>query len=342
MTELSKMLKSLAIGETLSQPDAARAFQIILNGGATPAQIGAYLMGLQMRSVTVEELVGGVEAMRRKCHPFKAPENAIDVCGTGGDGIGTLNISTAASLVVSACGVPVAKHGNRGISSPTGSSDVFASLGVNLNADFSLLEECINKAGIAFLLASRFHAGMRHVTPVRSELGFKTVFNMLGPLTNPAGVKRQIIGVYSKAVMDIYKEALLILGCEKVWLLHGSDGIDEITISGKTIITEIEGSKTKTFEIKPEDFGIASKPIESIKGGDTYHNTRELEKLLNGHEGAYRDTVLLNSAAALIVAGKVQDMQSGIALAAKAIDSGAAKDKLAAVVQITNNIAPTL
>jgi anthranilate phosphoribosyltransferase len=339
MTDLKALLGRLAAGERLSQADAEGAFDIMMSGNATPSQMGAFLMALRLRGETVDEITGAVRAMRAKVLPVAAPPEAIDTCGTGGDASGTINISTASALVVAGCGVPVAKHGNRALSSKSGSADVLAALGVNIDADLRLVERAIREAKIGFLMAPRHHNAMRHVGPTRVELGTRTIFNILGPLSNPAGARRQLIGVFAAQWIEPLAEVLGRLGSERAWVVHG-EGLDELTTAGTTEVAELRDGKVRTFRVTPEEVGLPRARREDLKGGDAESNAAKLRDLLAGEPGPRRDIVLLNSAAALVVAGKATELREGIALAAQSIDSGAAKKVLERLVAITHETPP--
>ena len=337
MTEaLKPTLAKLAAGERLSADEAEKAFDIIMSGAATEAQIGAFLMALRVRGETVDEITGAVRAMRAKALAVKAPAGAIDVVGTGGDGSGTYNISTAAAIVVAACGVPVAKHGNKALSSKSGAADVLAALGVNIDADMALVEKSIRDAGIGFLMAPRHHSAMKHVGKPRTEIGTRTIFNLLGPLSNPAGVKRQFTGVFSKDWVEPVANVLKNLGCEAAWVVHGSDGLDELTTTGASHVAALANGKVTTFQVTPKDAGLPVARPQDLKGADAEHNAGALRAVLDGNPGPYRDIVLLNAAGALIVAGKAKDLKEGVATAAKAVDSGRARAVLAQWIAITN------
>lgn len=329
------LIAYVADGKPLSQAAAEKAFEIIMSGEATPSQMGAFLMALRVRGETVDEIAGAAKVMRAKALHIKAPAGAIDTCGTGGDARGTYNISTGAALVVAACGVPVAKHGNRALSSKSGSADVLAALGVNIDADMALVEKSLAEAGIGFLMAPRHHSAMRHVGPTRVELGTRTIFNLLGPLSNPAGTTRQLIGVFHRQWTRPMAEVLDQLGSTRAWVVHGSDGLDEITTTGATYVSELKDGKVSSFEVTPEDAGLPRADPDDLKGGDPAENAAAITALLSGAPGPYRDIVLINAAAALIVADKAPDLKAGVALAAKAIDSGAAKATLARLVALT-------
>jgi anthranilate phosphoribosyltransferase len=334
---LKPLLAALADGATLTQAQAEEAFEIIMSGGATPSQMGAFLMALRVRGETVDEIAGAARVMRAKVLPVKAPAGAIDTCGTGGDAQGTYNISTAAALVVAGGGVPVAKHGNRALSSKSGSADVLAALGVNLDCDMALVERSLNENNIGFLMAPRHHAAMKHVGPTRVELGTRTIFNLLGPLSNPANAARQLIGVYHRQWVRPVAEVLAQLGSERAWVVHGSDGLDEITTTGATYVAELKGGRVTTFDILPEDVGFKRAAPQDLKGGDPEFNAKAIRDLLDGKPGPYRDVVVLNAGAALLVAGKAQSLKDGIALAAAIVDSRAARGALEGLVAISNS-----
>ncbi len=335
-----EFIACVAEGQHLSQEETTRAFQIIMNGGATPAQIAALLIGLRMKGETVGEIAGAASVMRAKMDTIPAPEGTIDVCGTGGDAGrnhgGTLNVSTAVALVVAGCGVPVAKHGNKSVSSQSGSADVLATLGVNIQTDKDRITASLHDAGICFMFAPIFHKAMRHVAPIRQELGIRTLFNLIGPLANPAMPKRQLIGVYDKALLEIMAKALRSLGSEKAWLVHGSDGMDELTLTGVSYVAELNNNEITSLEITPEAAGLERVEPGALSGKGPEHNARELSLLLNGKVSPYRDIVLLNAAAALMVADKAADLKEGAAMAAQAIDSGTAQETLANLVKISN------
>jgi anthranilate phosphoribosyltransferase len=338
--DLKPLIGAVAAGRQLSEKEAEHAFDIMMSGNATPSQLGGFLMGLRVRGETVEEITGAVRAMRAKMTGIEAPPGAIDTCGTGGDQSGSWNISTGAALVAAAAGVPVAKHGNRAMSSKTGTADVLQALGVNIEADMSLVKKALWEAGICLMLAPRHHSAMRHVGPTRVELGTRTIFNLMGPLSNPAGARRQLIGVFSRDWLETLAEVLGRLGTERAWVVHGSDGMDEITTTGPTHVAELKDGKVRRFEISPEDIGLRRANPADLKGGDSATNARALTELLDGAKGAYRDVVLFNAAAALMVAGKAADLKAGKALAEAAIDSGKARAVLAKLVAVTNETVP--
>ncbi|WP_321391442.1 anthranilate phosphoribosyltransferase [Emcibacter sp.] len=335
--EFKKIIDKIARGQSLSRGESRDSFEYIMSGDATGPQIGAFLMGLRVRGETVDEITGAAEVMRAKASTIQAPEGAVDTCGTGGDGASTYNISTAAAIVISACGVPVAKHGNRAMSSKSGSADVLETLGVNIEAEHDIVEKCIRELGIGFLMATRHHSAMRHVGPARASLGTRTIFNLLGPLANPAGTKRQVIGVFDKKWVRPMAEVLAQLGSEHVWVVHGSDGLDELTICGPSHVAEYKDGLVSEFEVSPEDIGIRTSDIKEIKGGDAAYNAAALQEILKGTKNAYRDIVLLNSAAALVVADRATDLKEGAELAASVLDDGSAYEKLQQWIRMSNS-----
>jgi anthranilate phosphoribosyltransferase len=334
--EMKPILNKVADGIALSADEAEEAFGVIMSGDATAAQIAGFLMALRVRGETVDEITGAVRTMRAKMTRISAPEGAMDVVGTGGDGSGTFNISTGAAFVVAGAGVPVAKHGNRALSSKSGAADVLSSLGVNLEADFPVIEQAMAEAGIGFLMAPRHHSAMRFVGPVRVEMGVRTIFNILGPMSNPADVKRQFTGVFSKDWVMPMAETLRNLGCEAAWVVHGSDGLDELTTTGPTHVAALKDGEIREFEVSPTDVGIAIADPADLKGGNPEANAAALRSMLGGDTGAYRDIVLLNAGASLVVAGKADDLAAGVEMAAKSIDSGAALAALDKLVMITS------
>ncbi|MBI5164976.1 MAG: anthranilate phosphoribosyltransferase [Magnetospirillum sp.] len=333
---MKDVLGRLGAGARLSEIQAEEVFEVIMSGDATPAQIGGLLMALRVRGETVEEITGAARIMRAKALHMEAPEGAVDTCGTGGDGSGTFNISTAAAFVVAGCGVPVAKHGNRALSSKSGSADVLAALGVRVDCDMALVKEALWNCGIGFLMAPRHHNAMRHVGGPRVELGTRTIFNLLGPLSNPAGTKRQVVGVFAAQWVEPMAEVLGRLGAERAWVVHGSDGLDELTTTGPSLVAEWHQDKLRRFEVTPESVGLARANPASLKGGDAATNAAALSALLDGATGAYRDIVVLNAAAALVVAGRAGDLAAAVPLAAAAIDDGRARTVLDRMVAITN------
>jgi len=336
MSDILKPLIGIAATRPLTRAEAEAAFGALFEGEGTPAQMGGFLMALRTRGETVDEYAAAASVMRAKCNAVKAPEGAMDIVGTGGDGKGTLNISTATAFVVAGAGVTVAKHGNRNLSSKSGAADALTEMGLNVMVGPAVVERCLSEAGIGFMMAPMHHPAIRHVMPVRAELGTRTIFNILGPLTNPAGVKRQLTGAFSASLIRPMAETLLALGSEKAWLVHGSDGTDEISIAGTTEVVAVEGGAVRVFTIHPEDAGLQPHPFEAILGGTPTENAAAFRALLNGASGAYRDAVLLNAAAALVVADRVTSLSEGVDLARASIDSGAAKSKLELLAQLTH------
>ncbi len=334
--DFKRLIALVADGASLSRQQAEEAFEVIMSGEATPSQMGAFLMALRVRGETVDEITGAATVMRVKALSVNAPEGAMDTCGTGGDASGTYNISTGAALLVAAAGVPVAKHGNRALSSLSGSADVLAALGVNIEAEITRVEQAMREANIGFLMAPRHHAAMRHVGPTRVELGTRTIFNLLGPLSNPAGTKRQLIGVFDRRWTAPMAEVLGRLGSQRAWVVHGSDGLDEITTTGATTVSEFKDGTVSSFEVTPEDAGLSRADPADLKGGDAETNARAITEMLDGVTGPYRDIVLLNAGAALLVADKAGDLKEGAGLAAEAIASGKARETLARLVTISN------
>jgi len=324
-----------AVDGPLSRDQAARAFDIIMSGEATPAQIGGFLMTLRTRGEAVDEIAGAASVMRRKATMVKAPEGAMDIVGTGGDGMGTLNISTATAFVVAGCGVPVAKHGNRALSSKSGAADALTEMGVNVMVEAAVAERALAECGICFMMAPMHHSAMRHVGPARVELGTRTVFNILGPLTNPAGVKYQLTGAFSEAMLRPMAETLLALGSRGAWLVHGGDGTDEVSICGPTAVVALANGALSDLIVHPEDAGLPVHPFEEILGGAPAYNAAAFRALMEGAAGAYRDAVLLNGAAALVVVGRAASLTEGAEMAAESLDSGAARAKIEALAAAT-------
>ena len=332
----SDFLEKIEKGSDLSKAEASLAFDAIFEGSVQADEIGRFLLGLNKKHETADELLGAVISMRSKAITIEAPKDAIDIVGTGGDAHGTLNISTAVSLVVAGLGVPVAKHGNRAASSRSGSSDVLKELGINLEPPLPQLRKCLKEANLCFLFAPRHHPAMRHVGEVRKKLGVRTIFNLLGPLTNPANVRRHLIGVYDLEWLGPMAETLLTLGSESAWLCHGHDGMDEITTTKATDVVEIKTGMIKHFTLTPDAVGLKEASLKDLKGGDAAYNASELKKLLGGQKGSYRDIVVFNASAALIVAGKASDLRKGMALAESSIDKGFAKRTLENVIRLTH------
>ena len=333
-TDLKPMLAKVADGNSLSEDEAEQAFDIIMSGGATPSQIGAFLMALRLRGETVDEITGAARAMRAKATAIEAPDGAIDVVGTGGDAIGTHNVSTAAALVVAGCGIPVAKHGNRAFTSKSGAADVLSALGVDIEADFERVRQAIVDANIGFLMAPRHHGAMRNVGPTRVEMGVRTIFNILGPLSNPASVTRLLVGTFDRKWLEPMAAVLGNLGTERAWVVHGADGMDELTTTGPSYVAALEGGQVKTFEVTPEDAGLSRATLDELKGGSAEENAAAIRAMLSGTPGPLRDIVVLNAGAALVVAGKVADLRAGAADAAAAIDDGNAKAALDKLISI--------
>ncbi|WP_424931708.1 anthranilate phosphoribosyltransferase [Amaricoccus macauensis] len=335
MSDGLKPLIGRAAEAPLSRDEAEAAFTAIMEGQATPAQVGGFLMALRARGESVGEIAAAAQVMRQKCLKVAAPEGAMDIVGTGGDGKGTLNISTATAFVVAGAGVAIAKHGNRNLSSKSGSADALSQLGIDVMLGAEAVEKALAEVGICFMMAPMHHPAMKHVMPARIELGTRTIFNVLGPLTNPAGVKRQLTGAYSRAMIRPMAETLGVLGSERAWLVHGSDGTDEISISGESYVAELKDGKVTEFAIHPEEAGLPARDFSEILGGTPEENGAALRALLDGAPSAYRDAVLLNAAAALVIAERAPALSSGVELARESIDSGAARKKAQALAAFT-------
>jgi anthranilate phosphoribosyltransferase len=334
--DLKGVIAKAASGAALSREEAARAFDRMMSGEATPSQMGGLLMALRVRGETVDEITGAASTMRAKMTKVAAPPDAIDVVGTGGDASGSYNVSTCAALIVAGAGVPVAKHGNRALSSKSGAADVLGALGVKIDLRPDEITRCIYEAGIGFMFAPSHHPATKNVAPTRVELGTRTIFNLLGPISNPAGVKRQMIGVFSRQWVEPMAQVAKLLGSECVWVAHGSDGLDEITTAGPSYVAALENGNVRTFEINPEDVGIPRAKPEELRGGDAEKNAAALMAVLKGTKGPYRDIAILNAAAALIVAGKAKDLKEGAAIAAKSLDSGEAEGRLDRLIAVSN------
>src|SRR4026209_941239 len=326
--DFKSLIAKVATGASLTREEAAGAFDRMMSGEATPSQMGGLLMALRVRGETVDEITGAVTTMRSKMLGVRAPPGAVAVVGTGGDASGSFNISTCAAFIVAGAGVPVAKHGKRALSSKSGAADVLQGLGVQIDLGAAQVGTCIREAGIGFMFEPAHHPAMKNVGPTRVELGTRTIFNLLGPLSNPDGVKRQMVGVFSRQWCEPLAHVLKNLGSESVWVVHGSDGLDEITICGPTTVAALEKGAVRTFEITPEDAGLARSTSEALRGGDAEHNAKALFDVLKGKPGPFRDISILNAAAALIVAGKAKDLRQGATLAAKSIESGEAEGRL--------------
>ena len=337
MAELKPFIAKVANREPLTREEARAAFDILMSGEATPSQIGGFLMALRVRGETVPEIVGAVETMRAKMLRVDAPDDVIDIVGTGGDGTGTYNISTLAALITAGAGVKVAKHGNRALSSKSGAADALSALGVNLEIGPTDIGRCIADAGIGFMFAQLHHSAMRHVGPSRVELGTRTIFNILGPLSNPAGAKRQLLGVYAPAWCQPIAEVLRDLGSETVWVVHGQ-GMDEIATTGSTEVTALEDGKIRSFQLTPADFGLPTVTLADLKGGDGKANAEALRAVLAGAKNAYRDISLANAAASLVIAGKAETIAKGMKLATESLESGNAAAALDRLVAVSNDV----
>ena len=337
MESFKPLIAKVAAGATLTRSEAESAFDSMLSGEVTPSQMGGFLMALRVRGETVEEITGAVAAMRAKMLSVKAPPEAIDIVGTGGDGSGSFNVSTLAAIITAACGVTVAKHGNRAASSRSGAADTLAALGVKIGLSPDGVERCIHEAGIGFMMAPTHHASMRNVGPTRTELGTRTLFNILGPLSNPAGVKRQLVGVFSAAWLEPMAEVLRNFGSERVWVTHGLDGLDEITTTGPTKVVELKGGALHAFELTPEAAGLPRATPAALKGGEPAYNAKAIVDVLDGAESAYRDIALMNAGAALVIAGKAGSIKEGVAMGDAAIRSGAARRTLDRLIAASNS-----
>lgn len=335
MNDLKYIIKLISEGKHLSESQAEFAFSLIMAGRVDLSQMAAFVMGLRINGETVDEITGGAKVLRKKADSIPAPAHAIDTCGTGGDNLGTYNISTAAAIVAAACGITVAKHGNRSISSKSGSADVLMALGLNLEITQETHKKSLETMGISFMFAPSHHKAMRHVAPVRSSLGIRSIFNVLGPLANPAKTKRQVLGVYDKKWLRPLAEVLQRLGSEHVWVVHGADGLDELTTTNKSYVASLKDGVITEFTVTPEDAGLSYAKIEDIQGGDAAYNAKALQAVLNGERNPYRDIVLLNTAAALIVGEKAETLKDGVAIAQEAIDTGKAAKLLEQWVLLT-------
>jgi anthranilate phosphoribosyltransferase len=336
MDEFKALIGKVATGATLTREESAHAFDRMMSGEATPSQMGALLMALRVRGETVDEITGAVTTMRAKMLAVEAPKDAIDVVGTGGDASGSYNISTCAAFIVAGAGVPVAKHGNRALSSRSGAADVLTALGVRIDLDPPAISRCIKEAGVGFMFAPAHHPAMKNVGPTRVELGTRTIFNLLGPLSNPAGVKRQMVGVFSKQWVEPLAQVLKNLGAERAYVVHGSDGLDEITTAGPTSVAALENGTVRTFEITPDEVGLPQAKPEALRGGDAETNAIALKDVLKGGHGSYRDVAIFNAAAALIVAGRAKDLKDGVGQARTSIDSGEAGSRLDRLIAVSN------
>jgi len=336
MADIKTLIAKCADGEPLTREEAESAFDVMMSGEATPAQMGGLLMALRVRGETVDEIAGAVASMRARMTPVDAPEGALDIVGTGGDAAGTYNISTCAALVAAGAGVPVAKHGNRALSSRSGAADVLRALGVDIELPPDRIARCIREAGVGFMFAPSHHPAMRHVGPSRVELGTRTIFNLLGPLCNPAKVRRYMLGVYAQQWIEPVANVLAALGAEAAWVVHGADGLDEVTTTGISYVAELKHGHVRLFEVHPDEFGLEVADPQKLKGGTAEENAAALRGVLAGELGPYRDIVLANAAAALMVAGKAQLLADAVAIARDSIDSGRAQAALERLVEVSN------
>jgi len=334
--ELKRLMQKVATGATLDEDEIQAAFETMTSGVAAPVQMAAFLMALRVRGETVDEITGACRLMRASMVPVEAPPDAVDIVGTGGDGHGTYNISTCAALVAAGAGVPIAKHGNRSVSSLSGASDVLAALGVKLDVPPITISNAIAGAGVGFMWAPMHHPAMKHWAPVRAELGIRTIFNLLGPLSNPAGVKRQVVGVYDDGWVEPLAEVLKNLGSIHAWVVHGGDGLDELTTTGTTRVAELKDGDISVFDVTPDLAGLPQATLADLKGGDAKANAAAIRDVLGGEPGPFRDIVLMNAAAALVVGGKAGSLADGVERAARAIDEGGAARALDKLVAITN------
>ena len=337
MAEFKPLIAKVAAGTPLTRAEAREAFDVMMSGDATPSQIGGFLMALRVRGETVDEITGAVEIMREKMLPVSAPADAIDIVGTGGDASGSYNISTCAAFIAAGAGLKVAKHGNRALSSRSGAADVLMALGVKIDVGPEKIAECISEAGLGFMFAPAHHSSMKFVGPSRVELGTRTIFNLLGPLSNPAGAKRQVTGVFSKQWVEPLAQVLQNLGCEACWICHGEGGMDEIVPTGTTWISELKDGTITSFTLTPEEVGLKRSSFDDLKGGDAEHNADALRHVLGGKPSAFRDAAVMTAAAALVVAGREPSLKQGVAAAQKALDSGAAETALINLIKVSND-----
>jgi len=335
-SDLKRLMRKVATGAVLDQDEIGEALEVMMSGAATPVQMAAFLMALRVRGETVDEITGAARLMRGRMLEVEAPPDAVDIVGTGGDGHGTYNVSTCAAIVAAGAGVPIAKHGNRSVSSLSGASDVLGALGVKLDVSPVVISRAIAEAGVGFMWAPVHHPAMKHWAPARAELGIRTIFNLVGPLTNPAGVKRQVVGVFDEGWVDPLAEVLKNLGSVHAWVVHGADGMDELTTTGPTRVAELKDGDISVFEVTPEDAGLPTTTLDKLKGGDAHVNAAAIRAVLHGEEGPFRDIVLMNAAAALVVGGKAANLMDGVERAARAIDSGAATQALDKLIAVTN------
>jgi anthranilate phosphoribosyltransferase len=340
LSQMRSILQLLTSGRTLSAEQTRTAFNLIMDGAATPAQIGAFLIALRIKGETAQDLIAAASALRDRCVAVHAPMDAMDIVGTGGDRSGSYNVSTAAALIVAGLGVPVAKHGNRSITSKSGTADTLEALGVKINQDAAGIARSLNQAGMAFMLAPSFHLAMRQVGPIRSELGVPTIFNLTGPLCNPAKVRRMVVGIYDPAKLEAYAQALIGLGVDRAWVVHGTDGLDELSTAAPSHVLAIDHGTITRFSITAADGGLGTADGAALVGGDAQHNARALMQLLEGAPGAYRDIAILNAAAALMVAGRADNLIAAAEMAARSIDEGLARNALARLVASSNEPGP--
>ncbi|MCP3392070.1 anthranilate phosphoribosyltransferase [Bradyrhizobium sp. CCGB12] len=336
MDSLKSLIGKVATGAGLTREEAASAFELIISGEATPSQVGGFLMALRVRGETVEEITGAVSAMRSKMLRVSVPAEAIDIVGTGGDGSGSVNVSTCAAFIVAGAGIPVAKHCNSAASSRSGAADVLASLGVKLDLDPDHVGRCVHEAGIGFMYAPVHHPAMKHVRTTRVELATRTIFNMLGPLANPAGITRLVVGVFSRGWVQPFAQVLQTLGANSAWVVHGSDGLDEITLTGSTLVAALSEGCIRTFEVTPEEAGLTRCSGESLKGGDAHAGAVALQSVLDGIPSSYRDIAIFNAAAGLVVAGHAKSLKDGVAIGKQSIDTGAAAARLKRLIEVSN------
>jgi anthranilate phosphoribosyltransferase len=336
MSDLKPLIAKVAAGQSLSRAEARDAFNIIMSGQATPSQTGGFLMALRVRGETVDEIAGAVETMREKMVRVEAPADSIDIVGTGGDASGSYNISTCAAFIAAGAGLKVAKHGNRALSSKSGAADVLMALGVNIELSPQAISKCIDEAGLGFMFAPAHHSSMKHVGPTRVELGTRTIFNLLGPLSNPAGVKRQVTGVFAKPWVEPLAHVLRDLGSDACWICHGEGGFDEIVPSGTTWVSELKGGKVRSFELSPEDAGVARADASALKGGDSAGNAAALKEVLKGKQSAFADAAVMTAGAALLLAGRASDFREGVGMARKAVSEGKAMAALETLVKVSN------
>jgi len=335
---IKEVIDKVITGIDLSRSEAAEVMETIMSGECTPSQISAYITGLRLKGETVDEISGSAEVMRRKAHKIAAPPDkvVVDTCGTGGDGSHSFNISTAAALIAAGAGVTIAKHGNRSVSSSCGSADVLQELGVDIAAEPEVMERCLSEIGVAFLFAPRLHSAMKHALGPRREIGIRTIFNLLGPLSNPAGAQVQLLGVYAEQLTETLARVLMELGSRRAWVVHGSDGLDEITLTGPTVISELKSGEVKTFSFNPEEMGLKLCHPDQLKGGRPADNARLITEILHGDKGPKTDVAVLNAAAVIYLSGAAPDLAGGLAMARESVRTGKAADKLASLIEITN------